>query len=81
MYGRLKAVSFRLDYCIRVVLASDSFMALLELVRYRREAKESATKVAALSKLMENEHATVRQVRRSLLLHTVAVPISPAPLD
>lgn len=50
-----------------------SFTALLDLVRYRREAKESATKVAALSKLLEHEHATIRQVRLPLLVHALAV--------
>eukprot|EP00903_Cladosiphon_okamuranus_P011418 g10760.t1 len=41
----------------------NSFTALLDLVRYRREAKASAAKVAALSKLLENEHATVAHVK------------------
>lgn len=37
-------------------------MVVLELVRRRREAREAAAKVAALSNLLEKEHATVRQV-------------------
>ncbi|CAB1115305.1 unnamed protein product [Ectocarpus sp. CCAP 1310/34] len=37
-------------------------MVALELVRRRREAREAAAKVAALSSLLEKEHATVRQL-------------------
>lgn len=43
--------------------AYSSFVVFLELVRYRREAKEAAAKAAALLKLLEKERATVRRVR------------------
>ncbi|CAM9695741.1 unnamed protein product, partial [Ectocarpus sp. 13 AM-2016] len=39
----------------------NNFMVVLELVRRRREVREAAAKVAALTSLLEKEHATVRQ--------------------
>ncbi|CAM9150077.1 unnamed protein product [Scytosiphon promiscuus] len=40
----------------------NSFTVTLEMVRNRREARECATKVAALSKLLEKEQATIRKM-------------------
>lgn len=49
-------------------LPPESFTVLLELVRHRREARDSAAEVAALSKLLEKEHAVVKQVGMPLLV-------------
>ncbi|CAM9378673.1 unnamed protein product [Ectocarpus sp. 12 AP-2014] len=58
-----EAVRARVEREQAEAMAEDekNFMVVLELVRRRREAREAAAKVAALTSLLEKEHATVRQ--------------------
>ncbi|CAM9333204.1 unnamed protein product, partial [Ectocarpus sp. 12 AP-2014] len=59
-----EAVRARVEREQAEAMAEDesNFMVVLELVRRRREAREAATKVAALTSFLEKEHATVRQL-------------------
>ncbi|CAM9173166.1 unnamed protein product [Ectocarpus fasciculatus] len=59
-----EAVRARVEQGQAEAMAEDenNFVVVLELVRRRREAREAAAKVTALSSLLEKEHATVRQL-------------------
>lgn len=56
-------------------------MVLLELVRRRREVKECTAKVTALSKLLDKEHATVRQASEAPLLPLLLPRLLPVPVQ